>query len=308
LAPVSEGVNLSNAIETSGLGKSFGNNAAVKGLNLAVPEGTVFAFLGPNGAGKTTTIKMLMNIMRPTQGEASVLGIKSTQLGAQHFTQIGYVSENQEIPEWMTVGRLINYCKAFYPTWDDAFCDRLLKQYQLPLDRPLKSLSRGMKMKATLVSSLVYRPRLLVLDEPFSGLDVLVRDEFVRGVLELSEQEKWTVFVSSHDIDEVERLADWVGIMKEGELQLCEPVSSLQARFRKIDAVLSTDSDGVGQIPESWLLMERAGHRLSFIESQYLEGNTERELQRRLPGCEQIDATPLSLRDIFLTLARTYRL
>ena len=107
---------MSNAIETSGLGKSFGNNAAVKGLNLAVPEGTVFAFLGPNGAGKTTTIKMLMNIMRPTQGEASILGIKSTQLGAQHFTQIGYVSENQEIPEWMTVGRLINYCKAFYPT------------------------------------------------------------------------------------------------------------------------------------------------------------------------------------------------
>ena len=299
---------MSNAIETSGLGKSFGNNAAVKGLNLAVPEGTVFAFLGPNGAGKTTTIKMLMNIMRPTQGEASILGIKSTQLGAQHFTQIGYVSENQEIPEWMTVGRLINYCKAFYPTWDDAFCDRLLKQYQLPLDRALKSLSRGMKMKATLVSSLVYRPRLLVLDEPFSGLDVLVRDEFVRGVLELSEQEKWTVFVSSHDIDEVERLADWVGIMKEGELQLCEPVSSLQARFRKIDAVLSTDSDGVGQIPESWLLMERAAHRLSFIESQYLEGNTERELQRRVPGCEPTDATPLSLRDIFLTLARTYRL
>jgi len=299
---------LSNAIETSDLGKSFGNNAAVKGLNLAVPEGIVFAFLGPNGAGKTTTIKMLMNIIRPSQGEASVLGIKSTQLGAKDFAQIGYVSENQEIPDWMTVGRLINYCKAFYPTWDDAFCDRLLKQYQLPLGRPLKSLSRGMRMKATLVSSLVYRPRLLVLDEPFSGLDVLVRDEFVRGVLELSEQEKWTVFVSSHDIDEVERLADWVGIMKEGELQLCEPVSSLQGRFRKIDAVLSTDGNGVGQVPESWLLMERAGHRLSFIESQYLEGNTERELQQRLPGCKQIDATPLSLREIFLTLARTYRL
>jgi ABC-2 type transport system ATP-binding protein len=301
-------VNLSNAIETEGLGKSFGNNAAVKALNLAVPEGVVFAFLGPNGSGKTTTIKMLMNIIAPSHGEASVLGIKSTQLGAKDFAQIGYVSENQETPEWMTVGRLVNYCKAFYPTWDDVFCDRLLKQYQLPLDRPLKSLSRGMRMKATLVSSLVYRPRLLVLDEPFSGLDVLVRDEFVRGVLELSEQEKWTVFVSSHDIDEVERLADWVGIMKEGELQLCEPVSSLQARFRKIDAVLSTDGDVIDQVPRSWLLMERAGHRLTFIESQYLDGSTERELQQRVPGCKQIDAAPLSLRDIFLTLARTYRL
>lgn len=299
---------MSNAIETSGLGKSFGKNAAVRGLNLAIPEGAVFAFLGPNGAGKTTTIKMLMNIMPPSEGEATVLGVKSTQLGAKEFTQIGYVSENQEIPEWMTVGRLINYCQAFYPSWDAAFCDRLLKQYQLPLDRPLKSLSRGMKMKATLVSSLVYRPRLLVLDEPFSGLDVLVRDEFVRGVLELCEQEKWTVLVSSHDIDEVERLADWVGIMKEGELQLCEPVSSLQARFRKIEAVLPADSGDVPQALGSWLLVERAGRRLSFVESQYRDGNSERELQQCIPGCAQIDASPMSLRDIFLALARTYRL
>jgi len=299
---------VSNAIETFGLGKSFAKNAAVRGLNLTVPEGAVFAFLGPNGAGKTTTIKMLMNIVRPSEGTASVLGVPTTKLGAKDFLQIGYISENQEIPEWMTVRRLIHYCKAFYPNWDDAFCDRLLKQYQLPLDRPLKSLSRGMKMKATLISSLVYRPRLLVLDEPFSGLDVLVRDEFVRGVLELSEQEQWTVFISSHDIDEVERLADWVGIMKEGELQLCEPVSSLQGRFRKVEATLPSESGDIGQVPESWLLVERAGHRLSFVESRFSNGNTERELRRRVPGCEQVDTNPMSLREIFLALARTYRL
>jgi len=299
---------VSNAIETFGLGKSFAKNAAVRGLNLAVPEGAVFAFLGPNGAGKTTTIKMLMNIVRPNEGTASVLGVPSTRLGAKDFLQIGYISENQEIPEWMTVRRLIHYCKAFYPNWDDAFCDRLLKQYQLPLDRPLKSLSRGMKMKATLISSLVYRPRLLVLDEPFSGLDVLVRDEFIRGVLELSEQERWTVFISSHDIDEVERLADWVGIMKEGELQLCEQVSSLQARFRKVEAALPSEGGDLGQIPESWLLVDRAGHRLSFVETQYSNGNTELDLQRRIPSCEQIGVNPMSLREIFLALARTYRL
>ena len=299
---------MSNAIETFGLGKSFAKNAAVRGLNLAVPEGAVFAFLGPNGAGKTTTIKMLMNIIRPSEGTASVLGVPSTKLGAKDFLEIGYISENQEIPEWMTVRRLIHYCKAFYPNWDDAFCDRLLKQYQLPLDRPIKRLSRGMRMKATLVSSLVYRPRLLVLDEPFTGLDVLVRDEFVRGVLELSEQEKWTVFISSHDIDEVERLADWVGIMKEGELQLCEPVSSLQGRFRKVEATLPSESGDIGQVPESWLLVERAGHRLSFVESRFSNGNTELELRRRVPGCEQVDTNPMSLREIFLSLARTYRL
>jgi len=299
---------VSNAIETFGLGKSFAKNAAVRGLNLAVPEGAVFAFLGPNGAGKTTTIKMLMNIIKPSEGRASVLGVPSTDLGARDFQQIGYVSENQEIPEWMTVRRLIHYCKAFYPTWDEAFCDRLFEQFQLPLDRPIKSLSRGMRMKATLVSSLVYRPRLLILDEPFTGLDVLVRDEFVRGVLELSEQEKWTVFISSHDIDEVERLADWVGIMKEGELQLCEPVSSLQGRFRKVEATLPSESGDIDQVPESWLLVERAGHRLSFVESRFSNGNTELELRRRVPGCEQVDTNPMSLREIFLALARTYRL
>ena len=163
-------------------------------------------------------------------------------------------------------------------------------------------------MKATLISSLVYRPRLLVLDEPFSGLDVLVRDEFVRGVLELSEQEQWTVFISSHDIDEVERLADWVGIMKEGELQLCEQVSSLQARFRKVEAVLPTEGGDLGQIPESWLLVDHAGHRLSFVETQYSNGNTELDLHRRVPSCEQIGVNPMSLREIFLALARTYRL
>lgn len=298
---------MGNAIETSGLGKSFGRNAAVRGLNLAIPEGAVFAFLGPNGAGKTTTIKMLMNIIKPSEGRASVLGVPSTELGAKDFQKIGYVSENHEIPEWMTVRRLVEYCKAFYPTWDGAFCERLLGQFQLPLDRPIKSLSRGMRMKATLVSSLVYRPRLLVLDEPFTGLDVLVRDEFVRGVLELSEEEQWTVFISSHDIDEVERLADWVGIMKDGELQLCEPVSALQGRFRKIEATLPSESGELSQVPESWLLVERAGHRLSFVESRF-SGDTEPELRRRAPGCGQVDANPMSLREIFLALARTYRL
>lgn len=295
-------------VETKNLGKSFKKKRAVNGLNLTVPNGAVYAFLGPNGAGKTTTIKMLMNILRPSSGEASVLGTLSTRLASKDFAQIGYVSENQEIPEWMTVGRLLAYCKPFYPTWDDAFCARLVKDFQLPVDQPLKSLSRGMKMKATLVSSLAYRPRLLILDEPFSGLDVLVRDEFIRGVLELSEQEHWTVLISSHDIDEVERLADWVGIMKDGELQLSEPVDSLQARFRRIEAMIPANTGARDKLPSSWLLPEQAGHRLSFVDSGYQEGATENQLRMLLPGCEQIESLPMSLRDIFLTLARTYRL
>jgi ABC-type multidrug transport system ATPase subunit len=299
---------VNHVIETKNLGKSFKKKVAVHGLNLAVPDGAVYAFLGPNGAGKTTTIKMLMNIVRPSSGEASVLGTQTTRLASKNFAQIGYVSENQEVPEWMTVGRLLSYCKAFYPTWDNAFCARLVKDFQLPVDQVLKSLSRGMKMKATLVSSLAYRPRLLILDEPFSGLDVLVRDEFIRGVLELSEQEHWTVLISSHDIDEVERLADWVGIMKDGELQLSEPVASLQARFRRIEAAIPTGTDVRDKLPSSWLLPEQAGQRLTVVESRYETGATENQLRTLLPGCEQMESSPMSLRDIFLTLARTYRL
>ena len=141
---------MNNVIETQGLKRRFGNTDAVDNLTLAVPEGSIYAFLGPNGAGKTTTIKMLMNILEPTAGVAKVLGVNSTSLTPREFTQIGYVSENQQMPEWMTVAQLIDYCRPMYPNWDTAFCEKLLKQFDLPRDRKLKSLSRGMKMKAAL--------------------------------------------------------------------------------------------------------------------------------------------------------------
>jgi ABC-2 type transport system ATP-binding protein len=168
----------------------------------------------------------------------------------------------------------------------------------------LRDLSRGMKVKAALLSSLAYRPRLLVLDEPFTGLDVLVRDEFIRGMLELSEQERWTVFISSHDIDEVERLADWVGVLNAGRLELSEPVATLQARFRRVEVTLTSESRLPDPPPPSWLGIERAGHRLSFVESSYREGG----LAQLFVGVPQPAISPMSLREIFVALAKTYRL
>jgi ABC-2 type transport system ATP-binding protein len=194
-------------ITISDLHKRFRKTEAVAGLSLEVPEGQVTAFLGPNGAGKSTTIKCLLNLHRPDSGSASVLGTDSRKLGPAQFKQIGYVSENMELPLWMTVKQFLDYCRPLYPNWDKAFEAQLLTQFDLPLATKLKDLSRGMRMKAALLSSLAYRPKLVVLDEPFSGLDPLVRDEFIRGLLELTEQEGWTVFVSSHDIEEVQRLA-----------------------------------------------------------------------------------------------------
>src|SRR5207244_5840566 len=145
---------------------------------------SVFALLGPNGAGKTTSIKILLNMLRATAGHAEMLGVDSRKLGPNELAQIGYVSENRQLPDWMRVGYFLSYSKAFYQTWHDEDLEELVRLYELPLDRRLKDLSRGMRMKTALAGSLSYRPRLLILDEPFGGLDVLVREQLLGVILE----------------------------------------------------------------------------------------------------------------------------
>jgi ABC-2 type transport system ATP-binding protein len=294
-------------IETHGLTRRFRQVEAVHGLDLAIPEGSICAFLGPNGAGKTTTIKLLMNLLRPTAGEAHVLGVPPARLGPKHWQQIGYVSENQRMHEWMTVRQLLDYCRPFYPTWDDAFAAKLLADFALPPNRKIKHLSRGMKMKAALLSSLAYRPRLLVLDEPFSGLDPLARDELLGGILELTVQEKWTIFVSSHDVDEVERLADWVAIMNDGRLLLSEPAADLQARFRRIELTLPDSTAPLPALPASWLGIERAERVIRAVVTDFGANESEATARGLFPTLSTFTATPLSLRETFIALARAHR-
>ncbi|HUR60504.1 MAG TPA: ABC transporter ATP-binding protein [Opitutaceae bacterium] len=292
-----------NIIETQNLPRRFGRMEAVHELNLAVPTGSVFALLGPNGAGKTTTLKLLMNLLPPTGGSARVLGADSRRLGERELAQIGYVSENQQLPLWMTLRQLLDYCRPFYPTWDRALEKSLLAQFALPETRKLGQLSRGMLMKAALLSSLAYRPKLLVLDEPFSGLDPVVRDEFIRGVLEVSAQGEWTVLVSSHDIEEVERLADHVALMDGGRLRLTETTEVLQGRFRRVEV---TDAPPSAAPTPDWLEWSRAGALTRFVETRYAGDATERAWRDRFGGAA-IKSQPMSLREIFMTLTRTHR-
>jgi len=296
---------MDHAIVTSNLNCRYGAVKALTDLTLRVETGTIFALLGPNGAGKTSTLRVLMNIVPPASGSAIVLGVDSRKLGPGELATIGYVSENQRIPRWMTVDQLIAFCKPLYSTWDDSLCDTLIRQFDLPRDVRLGRMSRGMRVKAALVSSLAYRPRLLVLDEPFSGLDPVVRDDLVRGVLELAGDERWTVVISSHDLDEVERLVDAVGFIDNGRLVLSERFSDLHARFRRIDLTASEWPSPPAALP-TWLGVQQSGRLLRFIESQYVDGETERRLAAMAPEAV-IDVQPMTLREIFIALVRRQR-
>lgn len=299
---------MSNLIEANDLRKRFKKTNAVDGLTLNVPEGSVTAFLGPNGAGKTTTIKCLLNLHQPTGGSATVLGTDSTRLGPKEFSHIGYVSENMELPLWMSVQELLDYCRPMYDTWDRDFEAKMLKDFELPKATKLKNLSRGQKMKAALLSSLAYRPKLVVLDEPFSGLDPLVRDEFIRGLLELTEEEGWTVFVSSHDIEEVERLTDRVAIINRGRLQLDESHEALQGRFRKVDVMLPEASAPSRSQPGAWIDVRADGRMVRFIHTRHENGNVVDEVKQAYGPEAKVEVQSMTLREIFVALARTYRL
>jgi ABC-2 type transport system ATP-binding protein len=294
---------MTNAIETFDLTRRFGRTEAVTGLKLQVPAGSVFALLGPNGAGKTTTLKLLMNLLRATRGTATVLGADTRRLGPAQFQRIGYVSENQRLPEWMTPGELFDYCRPFYPAWDDALCRRLESDLALASRAPLRTLSRGTRMKAALLASLAYRPDLVVLDEPFTGLDPVVRDELIRGLLDVSGDRTSTVLISSHDIDDVERLADWVGFMREGRLQFAEPVSALLGRFRLVEVVPTDDTPAVMPAEPRWLPHGTAGRTLRFVDTSHDESDAASRIAAAFPACD-IRTFPLPLREIFVTLAR----
>jgi len=296
---------MTGILRTEDLSKRFGRTPVLDRLTLDVTEGSVYALVGPNGAGKTTTIKILMNIIEPTAGRAEVLGADSRHLLPRHFAQIGYVSENQEMPEWMTVGYFFDYLKPFYPAWDDARARGLLDQFGLPRSRKLKHLSRGMRMKAALVSSLAYRPRLLVLDEPFSGLDPLVRDELIESLVESAEET--TILISSHDLTEIESFASHVGYLDHGRLQFSDDMSSLAQRFREIEVTLDAPRALPAEWPSTWLRAEMSSTVVRFVDSRFDEGRTLEEVRRLFGDDARMAVNPMPLRAIFVALAKSSR-
>lgn len=294
-------------IEMQSLTKRFGRKTALDSLSLEVEPGTMLALLGPNGAGKTTALRILMDIWRPTRGEARIFGVPTRRLGRREFEKIGYVSENQSMPGWMTVRQLLDYLRPLYPSWDEAFCQQLLKAFDLPTGQRLRHLSRGMRMKAALISSLAYRPELLILDEPFSGLDPVVRHDFIEGLIEFTTQGNWTVLLASHDMDEVERLSDRIAIIDHGKLIVNEDLDALRHRYRRITAVVDEmEPAWPGSAPAQWVQPRLAPRAVEFVTTQ-AESADEAALRERWPTAHGIAIEPMALKDIYLAVAREAR-
>jgi ABC-2 type transport system ATP-binding protein len=297
---------MSAAIETHLLSKHYRRTVALDRVTLEIPEGAVYALVGANGAGKTTLIRLLMNIFPPSGGRATVLGLASSELGGHAFECIAYVSENQEMPDALTIGELLDYVRPFYPRWDSVLEAQLVQQFDLPLERKLKHLSRGMRMKAALASVLAYRPALVMLDEPFSGLDPLVRDELIESLRERSGET--TIFLSSHDMSEVESFATHVGFLEQGRLLFSERMSVLADRFREVEVTTSgtANMEMPHDAPATWLNTQCSESTLRFVDSQFSD-ETSAALTALFPDAAKISIQQMTLRSIVVAIARSGR-
>ncbi|MBO2531900.1 MAG: hypothetical protein CW342_03215 [Thermoactinomycetaceae bacterium] len=225
------------AIETQGLTKIFDGVTALDGVDLTVPEGAVFGLVGPNGAGKTTLIRTLMGILRPTAGTVRILGRDCFEGSGEVRQQVGYVPDEPVLYPSFRVEEMLQLCSRLYRHWDWKRCEELLERFQLPRNRWILSLSKGMKTRLALAIALSVRPRLLILDEPAGGLDPVVKHQMLGLVLEEVAEHGTTVLISTHQLEDLERIADHVAVMKKGRCLLTRTVEDLRKEARKIQAV-----------------------------------------------------------------------
>ncbi|QDU46335.1 ABC transporter ATP-binding protein [Symmachiella dynata] len=284
------------AIQLQGLTKRYGKTTAVEDLSLVIPRGSTFGLLGPNGAGKSSTIKMLMGMLSIDAGTATVLGINVADSPSAMKQRVGYVPELHHIYRWMTVRKVIGFVKSFYPSWNDELCDELLDLFELPIDRKVAQLSKGMVAKLSLLLAMSHEPELLVLDEPMSGLDPLVREEFLDGVLRTICRGDSTVLFSSHSIDDVQRLADDVGIMYHGRLLVNRPLDDLLGSTKRVRAVLR-DGCLPQHLPEGTIWQSVQRREWSLTVAGF---STDVLTQLRAENSvEVVDVADLCLEDLF---------
>jgi ABC-2 type transport system ATP-binding protein len=282
------------AIATRGLVKRYGNVDAVDGLTLAVPRGAIYALVGRNGSGKTTTIRMLLDLARPDGGTARVLGMDAHTEHVTVMERVGYVSDRPLLGGW-TGEQLVHFNRDFYPRWSDDLVARYVRVFDIPMKQKFRNLSRGNQTKMWLLLALAQQPELLVLDEPTAGLDPVVTDQLLRVLVEDVASEGRTVFMSSHHLSEIERIADWVGMIDKGRLLLEAPMEELRAKFRRIQ--VAGVSNVMETAPAAAMRVRRSGGSTEYVVRDGAEEFVD-ALER--DGATVLQSSPMNLSEIFL--------
>jgi ABC-2 type transport system ATP-binding protein len=285
-----------DVIEISGVTRRFGAKRALENISLAVPRGVVFGLVGANGAGKTTLIRHVLGLLKAQSGTVHVFGLDPVREPVRVLSRIGYLSEEGDLPGWMRVDELMRYMRAFYPTWDEAYAQELRRQFALDPAAKVKSLSKGQKARAGLLVALAYRPELLLLDEPSSGLDPIVRRDILGAIVRTIADEGRTVLFSSHLLDEVERISDRVAMLKDGRILFTGELDQIKQSHHK----LTLRFDGEVRRPpelEGVLSWEGRGCEWAAVARGRLEPLL---LAASVLGAEVLEHRALSLDEIFL--------
>jgi len=223
-----------NAVEVRHLSRRFGSKLALDDVSLSVPAGTVLGLVGENGAGKTTLIRHVLGLLKAEAGSVDVFGLDPALDPVPVLSRIGYLSEEPDLPGWMRVHELLRYVAAFYPTWDADYAERLRRDFALDATAKVKHLSKGQRARAGLLAALAYRPDLLLLDEPSSGLDPIVRRDILGAIVRTIADQGRTVLFSSHLLSEVERMSDRIAMIKSGRVVFCGTLDGIRARHCRI--------------------------------------------------------------------------
>lgn len=291
-------------IKVEGLTRKFGKKIALKNVDLTVSRGRVFGLVGENGAGKTTLIKHIMGLLKAQQGSVRVFGIDPVKDPVGALSRIGYLSEDRDIPHWMRIDELMNYTRAFYPDWDVSYAEELRQIFRLDVSSKIKELSRGQKAQAALLTALAYRPPLLLLDEPSSGLDPVVRRDILTAIIRTVADEGRTVLFSSHLLDEVERVADDVVMIHEGRIILSDSLENIKANHHLITVKFPEPQREKPQIPGA-LYIEGRGPEWTVFCNGDLD---EICAKAKSNNCEIYKDIPPTLEDIFVAYAGLDRL
>ena len=283
-------------VRVEDLSRRYGKTLALDGVSLEIPAGGVFGLVGENGAGKTTFIKHLLGLLKPQTGTVRVFGIDPVKTPEEALSSIGYLSEDHDLPAWMRIDELMNYTRSFFPDWDDAYAQSLVKTFGLRLDAKIKTLSRGQRAQAALLTALAHRPPLLLLDEPSAGLDAVVRRDILGAVIRTVADEGRTVLFSSHLLDEVERVADSIAMISKGKLVLFDSLDTIKARHHAFTIGFAQSCLEAPEVAGA-LSVSGIGREWKVVA----DGNTEavRHAITQLGATVMEESTP-SLEDIFV--------